>query len=29
VKQEDELEETSFENSEVFATEGGLEKKVS
>jgi transcriptional regulator with XRE-family HTH domain len=29
VNQEDELEETSFENSEVFATEGGLEKKVS
>lgn len=29
VNQEDVLEETSFENSEVFATEGGLEKKVS
>ena len=29
VNQEDELEETSFENSEVIATEGSLEKKVS
>ena len=29
VNQEEEPEETSFENSEVFATEGGLEKKVS
>lgn len=30
VNQEEETEEeTSFENSEVFATEGGLEKKVS
>ena len=26
---EEEIEETSFENSEVFATEGGLDKKVS
>lgn len=29
VNQEEEIEETSFENSEVFATEGGLDKKVS
>ena len=29
VNQEEELEETAFENSEVFATESGLEKKVS
>ncbi len=27
--QEEDLEETEFENSEVFATESGLEKKVS
>jgi transcriptional regulator with XRE-family HTH domain len=27
--QEEDLEETAFENSEVFATESGLEKKVS
>ena len=29
VNHEEEIEETSFENSEVFATEGGLDKKVS
>ncbi|WP_353168601.1 helix-turn-helix domain-containing protein [Flavobacterium sp.] len=29
VNQEEEPEETSFENSEVFTTEGGLERKVS
>lgn len=29
VNQEEEIEETSFETSEVFSTEGGLEKKVS
>jgi transcriptional regulator with XRE-family HTH domain len=29
VNHEEEIEETSFETSEVFATEGGLEKKVS
>lgn len=27
--EEEEIEETSFETSEVFATEGGLDKKVS
>ena len=29
VNQEEALEETAFENSEVFTTENGLEKKVS
>lgn len=29
VNQEEDLEETAFENSEVFTTENGLEKKVS
>ena len=29
VNHEEEIEETSFETSEVFATEGGLDKKVS
>ena len=29
VNQEEELEDTLFENSEVFATESGLDKKVS
>ncbi len=29
ISHEEEIEETSFEKSEVFATEGGLEKKVS
>lgn len=29
VNQDEDLEETAFENSEVFATESGLEKKVS
>jgi plasmid maintenance system antidote protein VapI len=29
VNQEEDLEETAFENSEVFTTESGLEKKVS
>lgn len=29
VNHEEEIEETSFENSEVFATEGDLDKKVS
>ncbi|MFV5685792.1 helix-turn-helix domain-containing protein [Flavobacterium sp. GB2R13] len=29
INQEEELEDTLFENSEVFATESGLDKKVS
>lgn len=29
VNQEEDLEETAFENSEVYTTESGLEKKVS
>lgn len=29
INQEEDIEETAFENSEVFATESGLDKKVS